>query len=270
MAGTYETIEYQVEDPVATIRLNRPERLNALNGEMFGALAEAWRALDADPAIRVVIVTGTGRAFCVGADLVAPSVTGRDRPEQRTGYVEMPRFTARQMGCYKPVITAVNGMCASAGLHFVVDSEIVIASDQATFFDTHANVGQIAALEPIGLARRIPFGAVLRMVALGRSERMTARRAYELGLVSEVVPHDQLLDRANQLASQVAELSPTTLQRSLRVIWDSLDCGLDEALAHGWRVVQDHYGHPDNIEGPRAFAERRPPRWVDPPPRMQS
>jgi enoyl-CoA hydratase/carnithine racemase len=255
------------EGHVGSITLNRPESLNALNADVFARLESAWRSFDADPAIRVIVFTGTGRGFCAGADMIAPSVTGRDRPDRR-GYVEMPRFTARQVGCFKPVITAVNGVCASAGLHFVVDSDIVIASDRATFLDTHTSMGQIAALEPIGLARKIPLGAVLRMVALGRGERMSAQRAYELGMVSEVVPDEHLTDRAWELAAKVAEVSPTTLQRSLRAIWESLDCGLDEALERGWRLVQDHYGHPDNVEGPRAFAGKRTPNWVDPPERV--
>ncbi|GAA0565504.1 enoyl-CoA hydratase/isomerase family protein [Actinomadura livida] len=255
------------EGHIGFITLNRPEKLNALSPDVFAGLEAAWRRFDADPAIRVVVFTGTGRGFCAGADMVAPSVTGRDRPE-RDGHVDMPKFTARHLGCHKPVITAVNGVCASAGLHFVVDSTVVIASDRATFLDTHANLGQVVALEPIGLARKMPLGAVLRMVALGRAERMSAQRAYELGMVSEVVPHENLADRARELAAMVAELSPTTLQRSLRVIWESLDLGLAEAEERGWRMVQDHYGHPDNVEGPRAFAEKRTPDWVDPPERV--
>jgi enoyl-CoA hydratase/carnithine racemase len=248
---------------VATITLNRPARLNALNGEALAGLAAAWRDIDADPAIRVTILTGAGRGFCSGADMVGPSATGRDRAD-RPDFVPMPKFTARHMGCFKPVITAVNGICAGAGLHFVADCEIVIASDQATFLDTHVDMGQITALEPIGLSRRMPLGAVLRMVALGRSERMSAQRAYELGMVSEVVPDGGLADRAMELAQTVAKVSPATLQKSLRAIWESLDSGLDEALERGWRVVQSHYGHPDNVEGPRAFAQKRAPQWADP------
>jgi len=248
---------------VGSITLNRPDTLNALSGDILAGLAVAWAELDADPAIRAITFAGTGRGFCSGADMVGPSPTGRDRPD-RPDFLPMLRFTARQLGCYKPVITAVNGICASAGLHFVVDSDIVIASDQATFLDTHVNVGQISAMEAIGLSRKMPLGAVLRMVALGRAERMSAQRAYELGMVSEVVAHDDLMARAGELAGYVAQASPTTMQRSLRLIWDSLSRGLDEALEHSWREIQSHYGHPDNVEGPRAFAEKRQPNWVDP------
>ncbi|GAA3525260.1 enoyl-CoA hydratase/isomerase family protein [Aeromicrobium panaciterrae] len=252
------------EGHVGTITLNRPDRLNALNRELFEGLADAWRSLDADPKIRVIIVTGEGKGFCAGADMVAPSVTNRDQQTAERAHVPLPLFTARQMGVFKPVITAVNGVCASAGLHFVVDSDIVIASENATFVDTHVNVGQISALEPIGLARKMPLESVLRMVALGRAERMTAARALQLGMISEVVPADELGARARELAEHVAEASPTTLQRSLRAIWESLNLGIDEALDRGWHAVQDHYGHPDNVEGPLAFAEKRSPNWVDP------
>jgi enoyl-CoA hydratase/carnithine racemase len=99
------------------------------------------------------------------------------------------------------------------------------------------------------------------MVLLGRSERLDAARALELGLVSEVVPDDRLLDRALELATTVAQASPAAVQASLRAIWGSLDRGLDEALREGWDIILDHRGHPDAVEGPRAFAERRAPRW---------
>ena len=174
----------------------------------------------------------------------------------------MPLFTARHIHLYKPVITAVNGICAGAGLHFVVDCDIVIASDEATFTDTHVNAGQISALEPIGLSRKIPLGAVTRMLTLGRNERMSAQRAYELGLVSEVIPHEQFMDRAMELAEMAASVSPATVQRSLQVLWESLDLSLEKALDRGWTTVKAHYPHPDATEGPLAFAERREPNWA--------
>ena len=263
--ATEAEVVYEKHGHVATIRLNRPERFNALNADVFSALTRAWQDFDHDPEMRVAVFTGTGRAFCAGADMVSRAeradtsdTSGDERGQRRV----MPTFTARHCKVYKPVITAVNGVCAGAGLHFVVDCEIVIAGASATFTDPHANVGQVTALEPIGLSRRIPLGAVLRMVSMGRAERMSAQRAYELGLVSEVVPDDDLKKRAMEIADVVAGVSPDTLRTSLQTIWDSLDTGLDAALEVGWERIQDHYGHPDSSEGPRAFVEKRTPNWT--------
>jgi enoyl-CoA hydratase/carnithine racemase len=248
---------------VGLIRLNRPERLNALNSDIFDALNQAWTDFGADPSVRSIVFTGTGRGFCSGADMVGRAQGEAQGRRRSTGGNKMPQFTARQVKLYKPVITAVNGVCAGAGLHFVVDCDICIAAESATFTDTHANVGQITALEPIGLSRKIPLGAVLRMVVLGRNERLTAQRAYEIGMVSEVVSDDKLMERAMELGELAASVSPATVQKSLRVIWESLNQGIDDALDTGWEVVQGHWGHPDSSEGPRAFAEKRTPDWVD-------
>jgi enoyl-CoA hydratase/carnithine racemase len=262
---------------VVVLTLNYPERLNPVGGELSERLTAIWPAIDADPTVRVAILTGAGRAFCSGADLSRRGsataderlrTVGVDLIEQRgrSGYqgpgaTSYPRFTARQAQIYKPVITAVNGVCAGAGLHFVADSDIVICADNATFVDTHVNVGQVTALEPIGLTRRMPFGLVTRMVCLGKFERMTAQRAYETGMVSEVVPGDQLMSRALELAGQVAQASPATLQTSLRAIWESLEYPLTEAYYHGFAPLTRHWDHPDASEGPRAFMEKRDPEW---------
>jgi enoyl-CoA hydratase/carnithine racemase len=246
----------------ALVRLNRPERLNALSPSVLSALEPVWREIDRDPEIRVTVFTGTGRGFCAGADMVGRSERAGTDADERSTIRPMPKFTARHCKVYKPVITAVNGVCAGAGLHFVCDADIVIAAESATFTDTHVNVGQMSALEPIGLSRRMPLGAVLRMVSLGRTERMSAERAYELGMVSEVVEDAQLLDRAFELADQVAQGSPDTLRKSLQMIWESLDMGLEEALDEGWLRIQHHYAHPDGVEGPTAFAQKRPPMWT--------
>jgi enoyl-CoA hydratase/carnithine racemase len=260
----------EIEPPVvlekrghtALLRLNRPNRLNALTQEVFDLLKQAWLEIDRDPDVRVTIFTGTGRAFCAGADMVGRTEAVEAGDAQRAKKRPLPKFTARHCKVYKPVIAAVNGVCAGAGLHFIVDSDIVIAADVATFTDSHVNVGQMTALEPIGLSRKIPLGAVLRMVAMGRSERMTSDRAYELGMVTEVVPSDTLMERAGVIADQVALGSPDTLRKSLQMIWESLDMGLEQALEIGWDRIQDHYPHPDSTEGPAAFVEKRAPNWT--------
>jgi enoyl-CoA hydratase/carnithine racemase len=245
---------------VAVLTLNAPERLNALNGAIMLKLAETWTSLDADSAIRSVVLTGAGRGFCSGAHAgglaSAASQSAEDQP------ATYPRFTARHLKFYKPVITAVNGVCAGAGLHFVADSDIVIGGTSARFVDTHTDVGQVSALEPIGLLRRVSLEHVLRMVILGRAGSVDAAEAFRIGLVSEVTPDSQLMDRAMELAEIAASVSPATVQASLRAIWESLECPLSEAYDRGYEIIRAHRDHPDALEGVLAFSQRRKPVWV--------
>ena len=159
------------------------------------------------------------------------------------------------------VITAVNGMVNAGGLHFIADSDLIVCAEHATFFDTHVKVGLIAGLEPVGLTRRIPLEAVLRMALLGGAERVTAEQALQLGLVGEVVPAADLMRRARELAGRIRQHSPTALARSKQVIWSSLEVGLHEALGDTWKVIREHVDCPDLREGSVAFVEKRKPRW---------
>jgi enoyl-CoA hydratase/carnithine racemase len=260
----FETLRIEKQDRVATLTLSRPERHNAFNLAMARELAAFWKDVKRDPEVVCVIVTGAGeKAFCTGMDLadIGDSTTRSTGTLARS---ESPwfRLTAIQNRCWKPVITAVNGMACGGGLHFVADGDLVICSETATFFDTHVKAGLIAGLEPVGLARRMPLEAVLRMALLGGSERLDARQACALGLVGEVVPPDRLLPRARELAAKIAEHSPAALARTKQAIWESLDVGLDEALSRTWKLINEHTRHPDLQEGSRAFVEKRRPRWA--------
>ncbi len=261
----FETILYEKHDGVATITLNRPKRHNAITLTMSRELKQAWDRVKKDPEVVCVILTGAGeRALCTGID-VADVADGTNTTA--TGSMdrdESPWFqlTAIQNRCWKPVITAVNGMACGGGLHFVTDSDLVVCSETATFFDTHVKVGLVAGIEPVGLARRMPLESVLRMALLGGSERIDARRAYELGLVGEVVPAAELMPRARELAKLIGQHSPTALALSKRAIWESLDVGLDEALSRTWDIIREHTGSPDLKEGAVAFVEKRKPRWA--------
>ena len=244
----FETLLYDVRDRVATITLNRPERHNAFNVTMGRELREAWSRVKQDPEVVCAIVTGAGeRAFCTGmdvADVADGSARQEDGGEDRQSAF-YSQLTAVQNRCWKPVITAVNGMVCGGGLHFIADSDLIVAADHATFFDTHVKVGLVAGLEPVGLARRLPLEAVLRMALLGGSERMNAQRAHDLGLVGDVLPGDKVMARARELAAKIAEHSPTALARSKRAIWESLDTGLEQALDRTWDVIQEHNRHPE-------------------------
>ena len=260
----FETLLYDVEDGVATITLNRPDKYNAFNTQMADELRTVWEQVKTSPDVVCAIVTGSGeRAFCTGMD-VADVASGDAKGTGTLSREEAPwnHLTAVQNRCWKPVITAVNGMVNGGGLHFIADSDLIVCAEHATFFDTHVKVGLIAGLEPVGLVRRIPLEAVLRMALLGGSERMTAHQALELGLVGEVVPKDQVLARARELAGMISQHSPTALARTKQTIWESLDRGLDDALANTWQAISDHVAHPDLGEGAQAFVEKRKPRWA--------
>ena len=211
--------------PVGWLVFDRPEVGNAMNARMMDELEAAWLALDADPSVRVIVNTGNGPAFQTGLDVAQLS---RDRQalrehSRRTRDFEL-RFTAWHLGVTKPVIAAVNGVCAGAGLHFVADADIVIASSDATFLDPHVSVGQVSAFETIALIRKSPMEAILRMALTGRHERLTAARAYELGILSQVVdPAARLTDAAQALGETIARNSPETLRRTKQLLWRALE-----------------------------------------------
>jgi E-phenylitaconyl-CoA hydratase len=259
----FETLLLERRDGVAALTLNRPERHNAFNTAMALELRRAWEEIKADPEVVCAIVTGAGdKAFCTGADVteVAESDT-ESRASESMDASPFLHMTAIHNRCWKPVIAAVNGMVAGGGLHFVADADLVLAAEHASFFDTHVKVGLVAGLEPVGLARRIPLEAVLRMALLGGSERMSAQEAWRIGLVGEVLPAAQLMPRARELAAKIAQHSPAALMRSKQAIWESLDVGLHQGLARAWEIIGHHGAHPDVKEGATAFVEKRKPRW---------
>jgi E-phenylitaconyl-CoA hydratase len=254
------------DGPVLTVTINREERLNSLSDEVHRLLPETWQAARRDPSVRAIIITGAGtRAFCTGMDVKQNVARGGHRPRANDQLLkDHMKMTPLQNDVWVPTIVAVNGLCVAGGLHFVADADVVIASTNASFFDTHAMIGQVAALEPISLLPRIGLANALRMITLGREGRLSAEDALRVSLVSEVVAPGQLLTRARQLAAEAIKVSPTTYELSKRVIWDALELPLSEAMQKGWEVLTAHQSHPDCFEGPRAWAEKREPRWVVP------
>lgn len=263
---TFDTLLLERHGPVGWLINNRPDKLNAMNAHMRDEFAEAWLALEADPEVRVIVHTGEGRAFQTGADVeqIASDGVGMERYRQSMEEFDL-HFTAWHQGVTKPVITAVNGLCAGGAFHWVADADIVIAASDAQFFDPHVSVGQVVAIEAIGLLRKMPFEAVMRMALTGRYERMSAQRAYELGMVSQIVdPPERLREEAQALAEKIARNSPAAMAASKRALWRALELGLTEACAAGAKDLVSMWGHPDQTEGPLAFAEKRDARWVAP------
>jgi E-phenylitaconyl-CoA hydratase len=253
---------YEKDGHIATIILNRPQRGNALTPAMHDRIHAIWRDVQEDDDIRVAIITGAGdRHFSTGADVDV--IAERGRVTQGSGPLHTEVFwSPRHANVLKPVICAVNGVCAGAGLHFVADADIVLASPAASFMDTHVNVGMVGGVENTALAYRLPLGSVLRMTLMGKDYRMPATRAYELGLVDEVIEQDQLMKSAQEMAAVIAANSPAAVQRSKQAIWQSREVGYAHAAEYGWALVRMHWGHPDFREGPLAFREKRPPNWA--------
>lgn len=259
----FETLLVERRGPVGWLVFNRPGAGNAMDARMLDELEEAWTELDTDPEVRVVVTTGEGRAFQTGLDVMelARHPEALRKQSGRTRRAEL-RMTAWHCGVAKPVITAVNGVCAGGGLHFVADADVVLAASDAQFLDPHVSLGQASAYEVIGLARKVPFEAVMRMALVGRHERMSAARALALGMVSQVVdPPEALRDQAQALAEKIARNSPAAMAATKRALWGALEAGLTDACRAGAKELVSMWGHPDQEEGPRAFAEKRAPNW---------
>jgi enoyl-CoA hydratase/carnithine racemase len=262
----YETIIYELDERVATITFNRPDRLNAVNAEMARELRDAYARAERDDDVWTIIVTGVGRAFCSGADVDGVRDDGRvpydgrylsrfeewDAPQEAT-----PPF--RQMA--KPIVVGVNGICCGAGLDLVTTGDIVIASEQAQFFDPHVSIGLVSGREMVRLARVLPTNVAMRVALMGRHERITAQRAFDLGLVTEVVPSDSLGARLREIAGIVNRNAPLAVRGTRLAIRKGLGLPMYEAeiVAEAYRERNLHSD--DAKEGPRAFLEKRDPRW---------
>lgn len=225
-------------DGVATVTINRPEAMNSFSITMIEEFALLWKHVREDDGVRAVVLRAApGRAFSTGFDVKGPSpvdgisnVWNRDDPGERLG--------PKSCGVWKPVVCAVHGMCAGGAFYWTNESDIIICSEEATFFDPHVTYGMVAALEPIGLSHRIHFQDVMRMALLGNDERICAATALRIGLVTEVTPLDQLWARAQDLAATIAAKPPAAIQGTVRAMWESRDMPPSVALKNGLKYTQ--------------------------------
>ena len=261
----YETILWDVQDKVATITLNRPDVKNAMNQTLTDELREAWRRVKTDPDVWCAIVTGAGAAFCSGADvnsLAGKGFTRRDRWEELVLIENINNLpTPRRQRVHKPVIAAVNGVCAGFSLDLVTESDIPIASERASFVDPHVSIGLVSSHEMVNMARRVPLSVCMRMALLGRHERMSPQRAYEVGLVTEVVPHERLMERARELAGLICQNAPMSVWGTKMAILDGLELPVTQADEIAAFYLQMNERTEDYVEGPRSFLEKRKPEW---------
>jgi enoyl-CoA hydratase/carnithine racemase len=261
---SFETILYDERDGVAWVTLNRPEVHNAFNQRMEAELAEVWQSIQRNDDVRCAVLTGAGdKAFCVGIDR-EETITDDLGKGELPGYIT-PWFyddPGRRLGpkaneLWKPVIAAVNGMACGGGFYLLGEVDFVIAAEHATFFDPHVTFGMTAAYEPIQLLQKMPLQEVLRMALLGSHERMSSRRAHEVGLVSQVVPAAELHDTARWAADAIASAPALVVQGTLRAIWMAQEVPRSQALSLGYLYTRVGTDPASLVEAQKQFASGR-------------
>ena len=258
MSTSYTTIRYESgADHVATITLDRPEALNAFDRQMCEEVRDAWRTIKLDPAVHAVVLRGAGeRAFCAGLDVKKDygqpdDVWNHEDP----GELLSPKWQK----VWKPVVCAVQGICSAGAFYFVNESDVVICSSDATFFDSHVSGGYVSALEPIGLMRHVGLGETLRMALLGNNERVSAATALRIGLVTEVTEPGELWSRAQEIAATIAAEPTAATQGTVRAIWESLDRPYRAAMEQG--LIYTRLGNPIGMaEAAKRTPTKRKPR----------
>lgn len=230
----FETVLFEKSvDKVATITLNRPEQLNSFTRQMCEEFRYLWQELSEDEEVNAIVLRAArGRAFSTGLDvfdggqhLGSEQLWNKRDPGELLG----PKANL----CWKPVVAAVHGMCAGGAFYWLNEADLVICSEDATFFDPHVTYGMTAAVEPIGMRWRIPLPEVLRIALLGNDERMCAETALRISLVTEITSLDALWDRAHELAASIAAKPSVATQGTVRAIWESLEMGRTAGLSGG-------------------------------------
>jgi enoyl-CoA hydratase/carnithine racemase len=269
----FETIRYEEGDGVAVVMLNRPEVHNAFNQLMQDELRRLWRSLRTNDAVRAVVLTGAGeKAFCSGIDRTESIERGylaraQERRSQ-AGRVATPYqyndpgndLNPKANDLWKPVVAAVNGMACGGALYMLGEADIIIAAEHATFFDPHVSYGMVAGFEPTHLLQKLPLGEVLRVALMGVHERMSAQRAFQLGLVSEVVPGADLMERAMWVAGVIASAPVLAVQGTLRAVWAANELSRSQALAQVSTLVSLGTQYENIEQGHGAFKSDRP-QW---------
>ncbi len=251
----YQNLLYEEADGVAVVTLNRPERLNAMDDTACDEIRAVWAHLRYNDDVRCVILTGTGeRAFTTGVD-----ITGRWKQPASPFMVDDPisNVGPKTNDYWRPVIAAVNGMAAGGAFYLLGEVEFIIASDNATFFDPHVSHGMPAVNEPMFMLQRMPLGEVMRMSLLSRHERMSAQRAFQIGLVQEVVAPADLMDAARWCADAIAS-APERLavEATLRGLWTAQNTTLANAVNSGVAYLSLAGAEEDTPEKARGIKEQ--------------
>lgn len=258
----FETITFEVENGVAWVTLNRPDKHNAFNTQMQEELHTVWRDARVDDTIGALVLTGAGdRAFCTGIDrteAIGPSADSMraSRVGSRIHFDDPGEAIGpKTSDLWKPVVAAVNGIACGGAFYMLGEVDVVLASSTATFFDPHVTYGMVASFETVHMAQRIPLGELLRMQLLGAHERMSAQRAYEIGLVSEVCAPDALTARARWVAETIAARPRTAVQATVRAAWAAQELSRSQALSLANAYLALGTNPDDLAAGQRFFTE---------------
>jgi enoyl-CoA hydratase len=246
---------YEVDGQIAIITLNRPEKRNALNAAMRQGLWEAWRRFENDEGARVAILNGAGdKAFCAGVDLKELSESKRGPPP--------PDFLpdiGRNIAVTKPTIVAVRGIAYAGGWRLVQMCDLCVAGENARFAITEALVGRGASWAA-PMVHMIPSRIALELLMTAKP--ISAQRAYEIGFVNHVVPDDQVLEKARELAEAIIAGAPLVAAAAKKMVRSALGVSPEEGLRSAEKIFEPVYGSADGIEGPLAFHEKRKPNWL--------
>jgi enoyl-CoA hydratase/carnithine racemase len=263
-----ETVTLEVAGGVAWVTLDRPEVMNAFDARMQDELSQLWRSLRTDDDVRVVVLTGAGdRSFCTGIDRAG--IAGDGTAEGGVGFAGSPfhlddpgaKLGPKSNDFWKPVIGAVNGIACGGAFYLLGECDILVAADSATFFDPHVTYGMPASYESMLMVGRMPLGEVLRMQLTGAAERLSAQRAYDVGLVSEVVPLAELHAAARRLADTIAASPTLAVQATLKAVWTAAELGRRQALDLGYAFVAMGMTDASLAEGQRRFTSGERVEW---------
>jgi len=250
-------VEVERNGRVGIIRLNRPEARNAVNGDLANGVEGALDEWEDDDAIQAVVITGNGPTFCAGADLklIAAGKGG----EMATAKGNFAGLVRRNYP--KPIIAAVNGPAFAGGFEIVLACDLVVAADVAQFGIPEVKRGLFAAAGAlIRLPKRVPLALATELAITG--DPISAERACELGLVSRVVPLDDVVDAALELAARIAANGPLAVRKTLQMVREAGDLTEEEAWPRNFELAMEVFASKDSIEGATAFAEKREPRWT--------
>ncbi|MFC8952803.1 enoyl-CoA hydratase/isomerase family protein [Streptomyces sp. NPDC057101] len=230
-------VDRDKETGVAVVTLDRPEKHNAITLDMARDLGAVWRGFRYEDEIRAIVVTGAGgRAFCTGIDREAAG----NVPQPSSPYtIDDPLLAIgpKANDLWKPVVAAVEGMACGGAFYLLGEAEFLIAGEDAVFFDPHTTYGMVSAFETVHMALRMPYGEIARTALMGVAERVSARRAYETGLVSELTPPGGALDAALAAAAVVAGHPTEAVQGTVRALWSVHQTARAQALAHAPHLV---------------------------------
>ena len=258
---SFETLRVDKRDAVVWIALDRPDRYHAFDLTMCEELSGLWRSLRTDDSVRAVVLTATGdKAFCTGIDRdFVPAEGGAAYEFSPYTYDDPGQLLGPKANeFWKPVVCAVNGMACGGAFYLLGEADILIAADHATFFDPHVTYSMPAVYEPLLMLHRgMPFGEVLRMTLLGNHERLSASRALEIGLVTEVCSAAELEARATWLAEAIASAPPGPVQATLRTLWAGRDLSRSQALDLGNTFLHLGMTEENMAEGQETFKQAR-------------